>query len=260
MGVFSSVECCEVHGTRSGSHTQDRSEYSVQLQVLEANREALITDLFDNPWPSDATARVVDIQERPIPTAFTEDGQEIVYPETILTVKYSNNPDDGSEPTGGGAPDGADRISETLTPNVEFITLDPKLFLWSGDGETLLESESPGKQIFSTGIVRTHYGVTSLSSTLFSEIGKVNSAAYTSAILGRTFAIETLLYTPPELSRTIKTSGVGAWTLKLTFLEKPQGWNTFWRAKTQQWEEIIVAITEEVYKNFPLGDFSALLY
>lgn len=260
MGVFSSVDCCEMHGTRQGTHTADKSEYSVQLKVSEDDRENLIADLFDNAWPSDSDARVVSIEERPIASNYTVDDQEIVYPETILTVKYSNNPDDGSEPTTGTPPDGADRLSESLTPNVEFITLDYKRFRWgSANGDVLIEAEAPGKQVFSTALVRTHYGVTTLSNTVLSEIGKVNASAYTSALLGLTFEIDTLLYAPPELSRTIKSTGASAWTLKLTFLHKPTRWNKFWRADTAAWDDIY-RLGGMLYKNYPLGDFSALLY
>ena len=131
-----------------------------------------------------------------------------------------------------------------------------------GDGETQSDGnhpQSPGRLIRGLTISRTLYQVTALPIALITSIGKVNDADYISALLVLTFAAETLLYTPPNMNRTITTAGDKGWTVNMKFMYKPDTWNKFWRSTTQAYEAIFIAGGIE-YKNYPLADFSSLLF
>jgi hypothetical protein len=188
---------------------------------------------------------------KPFSGPYSRNGQAMTYNTAILTVTYEKRPD--TEPE--------DLLSESIEPTAEFLTLDHKRFRWTDeDGDILEEREAPGKLIRGLIISRTYYKIQSpLPAILLSAVGTVNHDAYTSSILGLTFPAETLLYTPPNLSRTITTDGSDGWDMTVKFMYKAEGWNKFWRAKSQQFERIYDTETDEEYENYPLLDYSPLL-
>ena len=97
-------------------------------------------------------------------------------------------------------------------------------------------------------------------------MGSVNATTVVSPTIGLSFAPETLLYTPPTLSRSISTDVIEAWRAVLTFQYKASGWNKFWRidaikadGSRGDWAHMYHKndlVTP--YRNHPLMDFSPM--
>lgn len=249
--AYSSVACAEEYGTLKEDINNDGTTCSVTLRCAWTARASLINDIVGarRAWPhSSFPVQPIAMQAGVVPAGnYVQDGQACAYAEALVTIVYSTLI--------------KDLITETLEPTAEFLTLDWKNFRWgSGNGDPLLEKEAPGRLYKSLNLVRVMADRTPPFATgLLTQIGNVNGAAYTSSMLGLTFAAETLLFQPPNIQRTVNTAGVQKATITTKFSFKPQGWNKYWRAATQQWERIFVYNGAE-YKNYPLGDFSAFLF
>lgn len=248
--MFSTVPCFEEHGGSNESLSLTKWDASTTLRCDYLDRYALVADIIGNqrPYPHirngprAATASIV-----PFPASATTGGQGLIYQDALVTIGYSM--------------ESKDFVSESLEPTAEFLKLDHKGFRWGArDGEPLLEAEAPGRLTRGLNLVRTLFFVRGpLPAELLTSVGKVNSGAYISRFLNLSFPTETLLYGAPVLSRTITTSEIEAWTITLKFMYKPDGWNRFWRQKTQDYAKIFIANGVE-YKNYQLGNFSAFLY
>jgi hypothetical protein len=187
-------------------------------------------------------------------TYFEESGQACEVIDALVTINYSTK-----EPE--------ELIAESLEPTAEFITLDYRRFRWgAANGDPVLEGEAPGKLLHGLNLVRTYYKIANPPAAILTLPGSVNNGAYNSSLLGLTFPVETLLFQPPQLSRKIDTEGAKKWDMTLKFTFKPEGWNKFWRAKTQQFERFWIVSTDGYgvdvgvqYNMYPLKDFSSLL-
>ncbi len=168
------------------------------------------------------------------------------YSTAKITVEYGVN-----------APETQDLISESLEPSAEFITLDAEDFTWSDD-TALKEGEAPGKLLRGLDYVYTVHKTLVIPSAILTLPGSVNDAEISATTLGLSFAVETLLYQPPKIDRTITTLGVPAWKLIHRYSHRPSGWNKFWRVKTQTFDTMKEKSGSTEYKNYPLGDFSPL--
>lgn len=255
------IQCAEEHGSVTENLDLDKAEAKVTLRCAYNDRWDLVGDLLGylRPWPgcvgwaNPPRARKASIKSAG--DCGHAVGQGIVYEEALVDVDYSTESDTGD----GGEESGQDIVAESLEPTVEFLTLDHKRFRWSS-GDPLLEGEAPGMQVRSLAIKRTHYRVVPpLNAGLVSLVGYCNSAQYTSSLLGLTFAAQTLLFQPPSLSRKITTDGERAFDISMSFVYKPDGWNKFWRTKTQQYESIYDEDGNIVY-NYPPGNFASFLY
>ena len=249
MSLYSSITCYEEHGTATETRTLEDWTASVVVRCDWANRHSLVADVLGNrrEWPHAANGPVAQTATiNPAPTRYGVTGQCINYIDALVTINY------GTEKK--------DLISESLEPTAEFITLDYKRFRWgAANGTPLIEGEAPGKLVRGLSLVRTMYEVPApLPISLIELPGSVNDANYTSTLLGLTFPTETLLYQPPNLSRTITTAGTDGFTLTLKFMYKKEGWNKFWRHETQQYERIFM-VDGGQYDNYPLDDFSDFL-
>lgn len=257
MGIYSTVDCAEENAqVTENADIENGWAASVTLRCAWTDRHALVADIlgtgrtypntaFLNP-PQAASAAI----KPPDGDCGTTTGQSINYAYALVTINYSNNVQGGE-----------DLVSESLEPTVEFMTEDHRRFRWgAANGDPLLENEAPGRQFHSLNLVRTLYNVTSMPSAVRSAMGGVNNATYSSALLGLSWAAETLLYHPPNLSRVIKTDGTDGWTLTMKFQDKPEGWNKYWRAKTQSYESIFLADGGGQYKSYPPKSFASLLF
>jgi hypothetical protein len=143
-----------------------------------------------------------------------------------VTAQYGGNGAGG----GGGSNSAGEPISESLEPAVEFMQLPAEGFFWgSTNGTHLKDEEAPGKGFYSLNYVYKRGGMSTIPSSVFTLIGKVNDGTITSYTLGQTFAAETLLYHPPLLERSLNPDGTGSWSITMRFTYKPDGWNRFWR-------------------------------
>lgn len=253
MPIYSTVDCAEVHGSRSENYSMDSGlEASVQLRCAWADRYDLIQDILlgHAVWPNAGIAACKAISAGSVPEGgiYITDGQSCEYETALVTVNYSTKIHD--------------LLSESIEPTVQFQTLDYKRFRWTAaNGDPLLEGEAPGKQKRGLNLCRTLYEINPpLPTALLNQTGNINTTAYVSSILGLTFPARTLLYHPPQLNRTFKSDGNKAFTIQLKFTFEKNEWNKFWRAKTETYEEIFDVTAGAAYENYPEGDFSDFLY
>jgi len=254
MGMYSSVDCCEEHGTARENFGEDATECDVVLRCDWADRYLLVADLLDNrrAWPNLSAwtypPRAVTCAGQPVKSSYTESGQQCVYTDYLLAVRYSTDAEE-------------DLVAETVEPTAEFITQDYRRFRWgSAAGTPILEAEAPGKLLHGLNLVRQIFKWSSpLPGTLLTCVGGVNNAAYVSALLNLTFATETLLFQPPTLNRTVTTAGAKAWNATMKFSYKPDNWNKFWRAATEDFERMYDYYGGQ-YDSYPQVDFSDFLF
>ena len=254
---FGDDEVCEVPGTREEVDTDEGMTCTVQLQCAYGIRRDVMADIIGGRvyWPLltglTKPPFAVSGSAKGFEQKTTSTGQTLDYEMATLTINYESK---GKDPE--------DLISESLEPTCEFITLSPAGFSWTDvNGDPLSEEEAPGKQFRGLNLNRTIYKwEPPLPAGLLTNAGKVNDTLYTSSLLGLSFPAETLLFIPPTMDRTITSDGEDAFNVSLKFAYKPDGWNKFWRTKTQSFEAIYSHELAAEYKNYPLGDFSAFLY
>lgn len=247
---YSIITHAEEEGSRDEQVGLESISCKVTLRTAYAQRYNLVSDLLLNQrvWPHfdpavAPRARSCSIINTGLsgPTA----GSMMTYDESLVSVNYSHEQ--------------KDLAVEELEPTIEFRTLDHRLFRWASNDDILLEPEAPGRLLQKMNFVKTFYFVTAIPAAVFTAVGHVNSGSHTSTFFGATFLPETLLYQPPNISRSI-TIGGGAdlFTVKIKFSYNPFGWNKFWRAKTQAYDEMKHYESGLVYKNFPLTSFTTL--
>jgi hypothetical protein len=263
-----SVDYEEMAGSPAESIGANGFEATRILRCAWADRITLARELggeFDGTidlpqvYPHDAGARVVEIpsiagHDDDAPTAYLGNTRIAAYQYALLTVKYGRGvPASGG---GGGSPELTD---ETVEPLTEFVTLSPKGMTWGSLGGTPLENdEAPGMLLKSFNWVFTRMNVSDIPAAVDTLIGNVNNSTIESRSLGFTFSPETLLYTPPFLSRKVNADGVTSrWTIQFRFSRRPQGWNKFFRPETNAWDSIYKGATQ--VKPYPLGDFLTLI-
>ena len=262
---YSIIACEEVHGTAQESMDGDEISFSasVDLMCSYVNRWALVVDILTNrrPWPKAVLGGSGSLAMLPrqfsirhgIDERATSSGQMLDYEVAIVSVTWSTKKRESEDSEGN-------LFTETLEPNVEFLTQPHSKFRWgSQTGPPILESEAPGKQVYSLALSRTTQGLTSVPGAVLTLIGRVNQAAYTSPLLGLTFAAGTLLFMPSSLTFTVNTDLEATIDLTTKFAYKPDGWNKFWRAESESYEEMFRSDTGDAHVNYPEGDFSTLL-
>ena len=251
--IWSSVDCFEVYGGKAEDfNIQTGLNHRVRLQCAWTDRYALIQDLLvtPRPWPH-ATGLVpyaISASAQPLPNeAGTTDNQLMNFTQAIVDVNYSTAI--------------IDVASESIEPNMEAVPLDHTYFNWGGiGGPKLLEGEAPPLILRSLNLVRTRYRLSVVSNDVIALVGYVNEAAYTSSLLGLTFPIDTLLYLPSPIIRSFTTLSSSGFTVTERFSYKPQGWNKYWRAKTQAWDSIYLSGQSTPALSYPRGDFAANLF
>jgi hypothetical protein len=251
MGIFSAVDCVEEHVTRNEDYDVEGGfSASVTVRCAWLDRFTLMADVIGRQWPDSAAAWCNSIGCVPDKTNYTVSGQEIVYSDALVTLKYGTKV--------------KDLFSDSLEPTAEFITADHKQFRWTAaTGVPLLEAEAPGYLMRSCNLVRTLYQRPSIPADILDLVGTSNSAAYTSSTLGLTFGIEKLMFQPPTLNRAYKTNGTEGWTITVKFAYKPQTWNKFWRAAAGGgvggWDTIY-HVSGGQYKPHPPSSFANYLF
>jgi hypothetical protein len=249
MGYWSAVDCDEIHGTRSENTGVNTFNASVVLKCDYGSRYALVNDLIYAPrsWPDfgQAVARTAAI--KPIEGAYDTIGQECMYKYALVTVNYTTDAD-------------ADVITESIEPVSEFRILDHRLFRWgSATGQLVNENEAPGVIVRGFNIVRT-FKMDLVPSSILTLPGSTNSAAYTSSLLGLTFAPETLLFGVNPITRVIKNiSGPSSFSVSVKFGYKDKTWNKFWNEAANAYQSIYLA-GGAIYKPFPPSSFSEYLF
>jgi len=180
------------------------------------------------PYPDYPKAMVVAVDcspfsERVLPHDGNE--QRASYTHALLTAQYATPKFDIE------SGEGETYVSESLEPAAEFVTLSGHK-LWWNSGKTIpaSDTEAPQKLLRMLEWVYTIHKIAAVPAATFTLLGCVNDGSVTSRTLGMTFATETLLYNPPQLSREWTAGGVPTWTLQYRLTYKPAGWNKFFKA------------------------------
>lgn len=258
--TFSTVACAEVFGTARENWTMTGRTAQVTLRCTWANRYLLMADILGNyrPWPYSAGLYPSGASFIAGRESYTGNGQGMDYEDANIQFSYGI-------PGSKDIPDPTTLASESLEPTVEFLTQDPRNYKWEtasanpNVSQKLKEGEEPGKLHRGLRLVRTLYNLTAINSNILTLPGKVNSTSYVSALLGLTFPADTLLFIPPQISRTYTTAGASAWTVQLGWEYKENGWNKYWRQETQAWDYIKVVATDTRYYSYPQASQSPWL-
>ena len=257
MPAYSPILCSEMEGTANENPSLEGFDCTVKLSCPWANRYALVSDLLLNSrqWPhvtgaGSPRAKTCSIK----PFGFVEssnpkDGQCLVYQDAHVTVNYSQRHFSQGN--------GEKIFAEELEPTIEFQTLDHREFRWGhAGGDVVLEAEAPGKLTRGFNYVKTFFFVQNPPAALIALPGHVNQQPLASDLLPWTFPEETLLYTPPHMSRSVTTTAGDAWTVRLAFSYKVDGWNKYYRAKSQLYEKMVHYESNSIFNSYPLADFS----
>lgn len=236
---------------------------SVTLRVPAADRHAVVLDALVNGyvWPHtasmapDSRATRASVVPAPNSRVISTAQNGLVYEDYLVTLYFSNSASRSGQQTDNNG----NIYSEELRPHAEALRLDHKDFMWSNK-DPVKEGESPIRIVRSFDLVRTIYDLRPpLPSLLLDGPGCVNASSYLSPTLGLNFPAETLLFGDPSMSRSLTQQGFTGIILTLTFSYRKDGWNKFWRAKTQSYESIQKLDGLE-YKNHPPIDFSQILF
>lgn len=163
------------------------------------------------------------------------------YVEAILTVQY--------EPITGEDPDiiivnekGDGRfISESISPTVEFLSMDHDKLKWTTGDDTGIElnsKESPGIRIEGMVYTVTLFRETSIPTGVLTAIGKTNLNEVKSPRLGLDFPAGTLLFGEPNITKESNLDNKTNLTVTYNFKYREKGWNKFFRAETGLFEKI----------------------
>lgn len=273
MSLYSSVPCSEEYDSRSENAERGTSKDSppsasatVVLRCAWGDRWALIEDILGNlrSYPDEPLCVAKNVSGVKGVGVGQVDGQAQNYEHALVTVNYSTLTSQEKEEQ---EQEGVEIFTERLEPTAEFITLDHKLFQWgdsNDNAEDLEEGEAPGKLQRGLALCRDWKNLRFPPPEILDLVGHCNEDGYFSRILGLYFEAETLLYVPPQMQRAIRTDEVEAFSAGMKFMFKPQGWNKFWRAKTQTWERIYLRSTDGdeppvQYDNYPKGNLGVLL-
>lgn len=249
----------EVHGTRRESASLGSWTASVQLRCPWSSRYTAMDDLtirwYQNPWPYGSGIYPTSVQISAELGQYTQSGQGMDYEFALLDVDYGI-PGQGNDMPSPSDPN--ELYSETIEPSSDFLKLDHKRFQWgtgaAAQSKDLTPDEAPGRQVKGMRFVRTIYQVAFIPTNILDVYDTCNDRAYYSRILGITFDVETLLLGAPKISRTVTSLGAEAWNVQLWWEHKPQGWNTFYRHSSNDYEDIYYRGTSTRYTPVPIVD------
>lgn len=248
--TWSSVECDEVHGTRSENYSVEAITCEVTLKVSAANKNALVIDLILNGmWPDpdmDFPPKVRSCVATPVVvnSSTPAGNQSFIFSEYNVKVSYST---DESE----------DLVSETLEPDAEFMRLDHTFFRWKADGAPLTPGEAPGLLVPKMKLTREFFNRIAVPSELLLA-GHVHNANYTSPTFGLTFAANTLMLMPQPVSVTRTTAGSGKFNYGASFLYNSFTWNKFLRLDAGTYDSIILPNGSDAI-SYPMSNLITLL-
>lgn len=178
------------------------------------------------------------------------DGQHRPPKTALVTINYGFN-DTGTT--------SFDAVAESIEPLAEFRRLNHLPFRFGDQfGRPILPEESPGFLEIKLRLTRRVYRLNSMPAGVLSNIGKVNNAAYTSTIIGMTFAEETLLYDAPQPEITSSSTGEKGYNLTQNWVWTPYGWNKYYDPDTNTWDYYYHVNSPTPHKPYIPVDMSAL--
>lgn len=263
---YSIIPCSEEESPSASESVElGNASASVVLRCAFVDRFALATDLLTNfrPWPKITSnllvARNVSniVGTNPVKVS---NSQVFGYSQALVTVQYGILPI-GSIPMREDPEEDPpyDIVTESITPRVEFRTLDHTKFRWNG-GDALQRDEAPGIQVNRLDITRTYLGLRSAPANILGLVGKVNDSVITSIFSGisLTFEPETLLLRNFDPQTAYRNDGSSSTNLTLQFTWKEEGWNRFYRADTESFSAIGVPGSESPHESYTPDDLGVI--
>jgi hypothetical protein len=248
------IDCAEEQGSCTEEYDEEFGILSAQvvLRCLYINRHALASDICGNrrPYPKGSAGPTPVALRASIAgtdTAGFTDEQGIFPLHALVTIQYSSKL--------------KDQYSESIEPTVEFQDLDYRNFKWSS-GAKLCEDEHPAFLVRGMNLCRSEVDLTEVQVSipeLTTLAGHVNAAPYTSSLLGRSFAAETLLYHAPVINRKVNSLNIAKFDVSKKWSINYNGWNRYYRAKTNAYEVIVHGLTGVEFKCYPVSSMTAIL-
>ena len=149
--------------------------------------------------------------------------------------------------------------TENLIPSAKMISLSSDSLYWS-DGIVLNDVSAPQKVMIQLAWqITLHEVPDKLPSSTFTLIGKVNKKPVKSVQFNKTFAAETLLFTPPKPRPTRRTDGTLTWEAMYELIYQSEGWNKYYNPNTQAFEKIYSdSAGADQVKPYPTADFTPI--
>ncbi len=165
------------------------------------------------------------------------------YELAVVTVNYS------TKGQVAGVTPGGDLISEWMSTGATFKTLDRTDLVWAAnDGDPLRPAEGADKIEPIGSYILLYNSLPVLPDAVLTQPGTVNSIAVSTYLLGLTFAAETLLYMGANITPSRNSQGVTTFQVRHKFRYAAHaddagvhGWNYFWRASTNRYEQVFKA-------------------
>lgn len=248
----------ELPGSPKEAWTRTGFQATRQFECAWAERENLKKELLGSVYaPLDDTGSIcTKVGSVPFQAEISEAPAGVAaYEKALVTGEWTVQQ---------GETVGENQVSESIEPNAEFLTVSHRGLTWGDGGDPLAKEEAPGRLYYGLDYVRTRFGITPVPATVLTFIGHVNKEAggispLTVGLSGWTFAQETLLFMPPTIVRVVDKDGNLLWDITYRFSYKPNGWNTYWRKKTEAWEKIWNTATDGNFEGYPPVDgFGAL--
>lgn len=243
---------------------------SVTLRCAWADRYTIVSDILGSfaVWPqgTGSTALASKATIRPAPNSkYVETSGVAVYEQALIDLVYQNQSQDGSSGAQDSVTNPGLKFSDAIETTVDAQKLDPKQFRWDvANGRQVKLGETPTRHYHGIKLARTIYGFTTLPASILTLPGKTNLAAYTSAMLGLTFAAETLLFEGLSVLQNVYTDGSVTRNATVKWVYKNETWNKFWNAEAQAYQKLWDADYNNgagrQYNNYPPIDMSDYLF
>ena len=256
-----SLEYFEMQGSPTYERREGRLTVTRRYKCEWPDRFAVMAELDGSEDPDISEAVCDAIRINPFPAQNLGSNNLSSYEYAVVEATFSSE---------------AGSVNESFEPSADFLTLDETKFRWTDDGgDELTENEAPGKlNVLLDYIVRWR-GLTSIPVTVFSAVGHVNHAALNPGtlsdglLINQTFEAQTLLYHPPVADRRLVRVGETwewRWDVITRFTYRPnwdsdnvsRGWNWFWRAASEDFEQLYSTVKEDTVKIYPTADLSPL--
>lgn len=181
------------------------------------------------PYANPDQAYVTRVGVTPVGEACDYQGGLASYDEAFIDLTYETL--NGDRPDSQNpSPSGATLIEEAIQPTLELISLDNiGSFCWgSASGDPVELSSVPAYRKLQVTYSVTLHGIQSISPNVINYGGYCHSLPYVSRTIGWSFPAETLLYSPPSMTRSVSVLGLTTgWTVAIPWQYQPQTWNKF---------------------------------
>lgn len=122
-------------------------------------------------------------------------------------------------------------VTEEIRPAGELTSIYATNLRWgSKTGDPVQPAEAPPVQHRYLEVILTYHAVRAIPVEAVAFLGCTNNASVISPVSGMVFLAERLLYTCPDIERTLQIGGKDTYRLTYRFLGRHASWNQFWRS------------------------------